>query len=34
MFSVVTAVLGVSYAAVPLYKVFCQASEKRVVLRV
>eukprot|EP00904_Undaria_pinnatifida_P005313 jgi/Undpi1/1911/HiC_scaffold_12.g05298.m1 len=26
MFSVVTAVLGVSYAAVPLYKVFCQVT--------
>lgn len=25
MASVVAAVLGVSYAAVPLYKVFCQA---------
>lgn len=29
MASVVTAVLGISYAAVPLYKVFCQVSEKQ-----
>lgn len=27
MASVVTAVLGVSYAAVPLYKVFCQVRQ-------
>ena len=27
MASVVTAVLGVSYAAVPLYKVFCQVRK-------
>lgn len=28
MASVVTAVLGVSYAAVPLYKVFCQVRHR------
>lgn len=34
MTAVVAAVLGVSYAAVPLYKVFCQVCVRHSVVRV
>lgn len=33
MLSVALATLGASYASVPLYKVFCQATGKQVITR-